>query len=108
LQLRSFAFGELGWSRDRYLSATLDEFNQSARVYWEKKEEALWHTREIVWTLILGNPAIPEDKKPKNKSDIYNLNIDKTINLRVKKPRVKKITEQDIRIFEQMQFGIKN
>lgn len=64
----------------------------------------LWHTREVIWTLILGNPAIPEDKKPKSKSDIYKLSMDE-IKIKAKKPKTNKITEQDIKIFEAMQFN---
>ncbi len=57
-------------------------------------------TREIVWELIRGNPYYKD--KPKKKAELYTLST----NEKPKKPD--KITKEDIKIFEQLQYGIKN
>jgi hypothetical protein len=101
LQIRSFAFGELGWSRERYLRATLEEFNHATRYYWDARERELWHTREILWQIIQGNPHIKSEDKPKRKDQIYKL---KTDEVEVKKHRVPKVTPEDIKIFEALNY----
>jgi hypothetical protein len=101
LQIRSFAFGELGWSRERYLNATLEEFNHSVRSYWEDKDWQLWHTREILWQMIQGNPNIKPEDKPKRKDQIYKLGVDKE-EVKKKAPR---ITEQDLKVYEALNFN---
>ena len=100
-------FGILGWSRERYLHASIEEFNESMKGYWLKWErQTAWMTREIVWTLILGNPNIPKEDKPKKKEDVFKLSDDKTKEIKVKTKRPE-ITMEDIKIFEQLQFNKK-
>ncbi len=102
-QLRSFALGELGWALDRYRGSTFYEFNEASKGYWRKYERSLWQTREIIWTLIMGNPNIPKENKPQRKTDIMKLNIDKE-----EKPgRPSKVTKKDIDDLHRVQFNLK-
>ncbi len=102
--MRSFALGELGWSLKRYLSATINEFNESARGYWRKWEREAWHTRELIWWGIMGNPYIKSEDKPKRRDEIMKLSIDE---VEKKKKLPNKITPEDIKIFEQLQYNKK-
>jgi hypothetical protein len=60
--------------------------------------------REIIFMMISGNAYIDANKKPKSKSEIMKLSIDGDPEKVVKK-RVPKLTEQDIRVYEQLQFN---
>jgi len=99
--LRSFALGELGWSLERYLKSTLYEFNEAASGYWRRWErETAWMSREIVWELIRGNPYYKKEDKPVRKSDVMKLSIEKE-----EKRAPDKVTEEDLKIFQQLQFN---
>jgi hypothetical protein len=93
-------FGELGWTRERYLHATVEEFTEAIKGYWKKWErQTAWITRELIWTLIQGNPNIPNENKPKHKEEIYKLTDDKKEVVKVKRP---KITSEDLKMFEML------
>ena len=80
------------------------EFNEAAKGYWRKYErDTQWPVREMVWTLICGNPHIKTEDKPKHKTDIYRLSMDEV--KKVKKAT--KITEQDLLIYQQLGFNKK-
>jgi len=104
--LRSFALGELQWSLDRYLHSTIYEYNQAAKGYWRMWEWEMWRTREVVYEIIRASQFYNNEDKPKNKSDVYKLSIDE---IEVKKVVKKKpeITEEDLKIFQQLQFNKK-
>jgi len=53
----------------------------------------------LIWTLIQGNPNIPNENKPKHKEEIYKLTDDKTEVVKVKRP---KITSEDLKMFEML------
>ncbi len=77
MELREFALGELGWTTDRWRSATLPEFNTAARGYWTNWERSTaWLMREIVFHLIIGNPNIKREDKPGSVMDIYKIRDD--------------------------------
>jgi hypothetical protein len=101
--MRSFALGELGWSLDRYRGASLYEYNEAVMGYWRGVERTAWNTREIIWTLIQGNPNIPKENKPQRKTDIMKLSIDKEA--APKKPP--KVTKKDIEDLHRVQFNMK-
>lgn len=102
MQLRSFAFGELGWSYDRYRDATIEEWNCAVKYFWEHREWEMWNTREIVWNIIQWAPFFKDEGKPKRRSDIYKLSSDKEEI--VKKVKAQKVTEQDLRVMEALNF----
>lgn len=60
-------------------------------------------TREIVWELIRGNPHYKNEDKPKRITDIMKLSFDD----KPEKKKATKLTAQDLRVFEELQFGIK-
>lgn len=98
-------FGELGWSRDRYLHATIEEFSEAMRGYWRNWErQRAWMVREIIYCMIMGNPNIPKENKPLRREDIYKLTDDKAEEK--KKVRRPKYTEKDVKLFEAIQFGL--
>ena len=79
------------------------EFNEAAKGYWRKYErEVWWLSREIVWELIRGNPYYKPEDKPKRKTDIMKLNMDK-----VEKIKPQKVTAQDIKVMEHLAYNIK-
>lgn len=99
--MRSFALGELGWSLERYLRSSLYEFNEAAKGYWRKYErEVQWLSREIVWELIRGNPYYKIEDKPKLKTDIMKLSMDKE-----EKKEPQNVTAQDIKVFEHLSYN---
>ena len=66
------------WSAERFRDATLDEFNMASLGYWRDVERRqLWSAREIVYTLISGNPYIKNEGKPQNVKSLWRLSIDK-------------------------------
>lgn len=103
LEIRSFAIGEMGWSRDRYVHATIEEFNLAARGYWKNHERQLWRTREVIWELIRGNPYYKAEDKPKRRDEIMKLTIDET---KKEKETVYKITKKDLDVFDKLRNGI--
>jgi hypothetical protein len=60
-------------------------------------------TRELLWELIRGNPNYKQEDKPQKITDIMKLSFDEE----PKKIKPKKITPEDIKIYEKMCFGIK-
>jgi hypothetical protein len=103
-EIRSFAIGELGWTRDRYIHATIDEFNLAARGYWRNWERSVaWMSREIIWELIRGNPYYKPEDKPKRKTEMLKLSIDE---VKTKEEKIHKITEKDLKIFEKLRNGL--
>lgn len=67
--------GELGWTSDRYRCSSIYEFNKASAGYWRNWErQTAWLMREIVYTLIAGNPYITENKPTKDQ--IMKLSID--------------------------------
>jgi len=62
---------------DRYLHATIYEFNEATKGYWRNWErQVAWLSREIIFEMIAGNPYIPKDDKPKSKFDLSKLSTD--------------------------------
>ena len=98
-KLRAFAIGDLGWSLEKYRGSTLYEFNESVKGFWRAEERRLWHTREIVWEMIRGNPGY--ENKPTSKDQIYKLSSDEPEKIE----KTPKTTEQDVKVFEAMQFN---
>ena len=79
-ELREFALGELGWSIDRWRYATLGEFNLAARGYWRNWERNTgWLMREVVYSMVAGNPYINKVDKPKSSKDILKISDDKEV-----------------------------
>jgi len=75
--LRSFAVGEMGWTLERYFTATLTEYILASEGYWKRWERnTAWPTREIIHTLILISPYIKKKDKP-SRREIMTLSIDK-------------------------------
>lgn len=73
MELRDFAFGELRWSKKRYLKATIDEFNRAAAGYWRSwQRNTAWLMRELVFTMIQGNPYI-KGTKPGSSKEILKI-----------------------------------
>lgn len=92
-------FGELGWTRDRYLNSTIEEFSEAIKGYWRNWErQRVWMTREIIYAMIQGNPNIENSKKPK-REDIYKLSDDK-------KPEVKKVQKINAEQLERIKFNL--
>lgn len=58
----------------------------------------------MIWYEIMGNPYIKSEDKPKRKDAIYKLNMDAE---KIEKRKPDKITEEDLKIFQQMQFNKK-
>jgi hypothetical protein len=97
--------GELGWSTDRFLNASLFEYNLAVKGYWNNYERSvLWITREILWELIQGNPYYKPEDKPNRKDQIYRLSTDRE-QQQIKEKDIKKIKEQDLRVFEALNFN---
>ena len=105
--MRSFALGELGWTLVRYKSSTIYEFNEASKGYGRKWEKEVWHTRELIWTIIQWAPFFKAEDKPKAKSDIYRLSIDDVKAKPVKKKKKPEISAEDLKIFQSMQFNKK-
>jgi hypothetical protein len=103
--LRSFALGELGWSLERFLNASLYEFNEASKGYWRNRERDSSLVRDIIFTLITGNPYIEKQNKPNKPSDLYKLSIDKEV--KEEKQKATKVTAQDLKVYEALSFGIK-
>ena len=100
-EIRSFAYGELGWSEDRLRHAGVAEFNLAARGYWRNWERnVMIMTREIVWELIRGNPYYKPEDKPKRKTELYKLSIDETE--KKEKEVIHKVTEKDLKVFDKL------
>jgi hypothetical protein len=75
-ELRQFALGELGWSQDRWMHSTIGEFILAADGYWRNWERnTAWLMRELVFTMIAGNPYI-KDGKPKSSREIFKIRDD--------------------------------
>jgi hypothetical protein len=97
----------MGWTLERYLNSTIYEFNEAAGGYWRNWERQTgWITRELVWTLIAGNPDIEKSSKPSKKDQLYKFSIDKEEVKKVKRIDPKKI-QQDIKVMEAMGFSSK-
>jgi hypothetical protein len=61
------------------LNATLYEYNEAVAGYWRNWERnTAWLMREIVYTLVVGNPNIPKEDKPVRSSNVYRIADDKT------------------------------
>jgi hypothetical protein len=58
----------------------------------------------LIWYGIQGNPYIKSEDKPKRRDAIFKLTLDKEEGER-RKPD--KITAEDLKIFEQMQYSKK-
>lgn len=58
--------------------------------------------REIVYELINGNPNYDKKDKPQNAKKIYRISDDKED--KSEKKVVEKVTEQDIRVMEALNF----
>jgi hypothetical protein len=79
-------FGELGWTRERYLKSTIEEFSFAIAGYWRNWErQQVWLAREVIFAMIAGNPNIESSKKPK-KEDLYRLSDDKKVVVKKSKP----------------------
>ena len=66
-------------SLDQYKNATLTELMLATAGYWRNWERnTAWLMREIVYTLIAGNPDIKKSNKP-SKQAIMPLSIDKVV-----------------------------
>jgi hypothetical protein len=95
----------LGWSLERFLNSSLYEFNEASKGYWRNKERDSSLIRDIIFTLITGNPYIEKQNKPQKPTDLYKLSIDKE-EKEIKK-RVPKVTAQDLKVYEHLSFGMK-
>jgi hypothetical protein len=92
----------LGWTRDRYLHATIEEVTEAIRGYWRNWErQRVWMVREIIFAMIQGNANIPNENKPKRREEIYKLSDDKKEV--EKKPKIK---PEDIKFLEKIKFGL--
>ena len=94
--------GELGWSREKWKSATLKEFNYAAEGYWRNWERfAAVPMREICFTDIAGNPYIKASNKPTSPQQFMKLSIDPKI-------EIQKPTEEDIKKAKEFQKTLLN
>jgi len=90
-EIRDFAFGELGWSLERYRNSTIEEFNKASSGFWRQWERnTAWLTRELVYTIYANNPYIKGHEKPK-REDIMKLSMDE-----IAKEPAKKISKKEI------------
>lgn len=96
--------GELGWEFQRYKRSSVYEFNEASKGYWRNLERDISQTRDLIFTLICGNPDIKKEDKPNKPSDIFKLSIDEQEVKKVKK-KVPKITEQDLKIYQELGFN---
>lgn len=91
----------MGWTLDRYKASTIAEYNLAAAGYWRNWERfTVWQTREIIWWMIQGNVNIKQSDKPKRRDAIIKMSIDKE-----EKREPEKITPDDLKMFERMQFN---
>lgn len=75
--MEDFALGELGWTMQRFKTCTVIEYMKAAGGYWRNWErQTAWHSREIIFELIRGNPYYKNYDKPRRKGEIYNLSTD--------------------------------
>jgi hypothetical protein len=87
---------------ERFNKSSLYEFNQAVSGYWRKWErETAWLAREIIFAMIQGNANIKTEDKPNRKEDLWKLSIDTKEEVK----KVQKVTEQDLKVFEKMQFN---
>jgi len=107
-RFRSFALGELGWSLHRWQLSTLYEFNQAAEGYWRNWERnTAWLMREIVFTLITGNPNIKQGDKPINQMELWSITDDKNV-IEKKRERCKTTPKELDRIKNMLFEGLNN
>ena len=101
--MRSFALGELGWTRARWEMSSFEEFNLAVDGYWRNYERLhLYPMRELMFTEIAGNPYIKSSNKPTSSQDLFKLSIDG------EKPKPEKPTEEDIRKAKEFQKTLLN
>ena len=75
-ELKEFALGELGWSEERWRYSTMDQFNMAAEGYWRRwQRDTVWLMRELVFTMIQGNPYI-KGGKPGSPKEIMKIDDD--------------------------------
>jgi hypothetical protein len=90
----------MGWTRERYLHATIEEFNLAAGGYWRNHERnVLWLAREVNWTIIQWAPFFKQEDKPKRRDEIMKLGIDE---VKKEKEKPHKITEKDLKVFDKL------
>jgi hypothetical protein len=58
--------------------------------------------REVVYTMIAGNPHIKNEDKPKRPRDIHKISDDKEPEVN---KDIQKITEQDLKVYEALNYG---
>jgi predicted GTPase len=81
----------------------LYEFNEAVKGFLRNEEREQWRTRELIWTIIQWAPFFDPKDKPKKISDIFRLNMDGE--KKETKKKVTKITEQEIKIFEMLNYN---
>ena len=86
----------------RYLSITMTEFVLASAGYWRNWERnTAWLMRELVFTLISGNPDIKRSDKPSKKA-IMKLSIDKPS---AQKVDVSALTEKAKQFENKLKYG---
>jgi hypothetical protein len=85
----------------------LAEFNFAAAGYWRNWERTTaWLMREIVYTLIAGNPYIEAQHKPASSQAIFPLTDDKKVE--DKKPKPKQPTAEELETVRQELLTLMN
>jgi hypothetical protein len=88
----------------RYLSATIYEFNKASEGYYRRWErDTAWLMREVVYTIITENAYRKAEDKPKSKKEIMELSIDKKEVVK----KTPKVTKADLDIYEALNFNPK-
>jgi hypothetical protein len=97
----------LGWSEIRFSGSTLAEFNFATAGYWRNWERKTgWLMREIVYTLIAGNPYIEAQHKPASSQVYFPLSDDKRVN--EDKPKPKQPTAEELEATRQELLNLMN
>jgi hypothetical protein len=91
---------------DRYLHSSINEFNHASGGYWRNWErQSVWPVRELIFELIMGNPYYKNEDKPRRKDQIIKLSIDLKDSEEKKVVRSRRLTDQDIKVMEQLNFN---
>jgi hypothetical protein len=103
--MRAFACGELGWTLDRWRHSTLPEFNMAVDGYWKNWERSTaWLMRELVFTLVNGNPYI-KNGKPSSSKEIIKISDDSR---EMGEQEHKKVSPEELAEAKKLLMGIRD
>lgn len=73
MEVETFLIGECGLSFEQAYLVTFREYQIRLKAFIDRVSREWGYVRRIVFNMIVGNPHIKKEAKPKNEKDLFRL-----------------------------------